>query len=601
MDDQYYYLLDGKEHGPFSRAAIVSLSESRAIEGAFFRANPKSPWRSAEELGLNTRSPELALTDDLSGIQFRKSKVEKSSNTAWISVLMLSIAAACTGWWLTHSHSQLGEPSLAIGQNDDENKIKIGTPIAIEGLEIANIKRGTWELSFEKNVPLIRDGAFLLDYMSSESTMAGSTTEYLLVKGKKYPLRENGNDYFFKLNVDSRDGDYRGDECILFDYTWVTEAVSPPIAGMPIPAFRTVSLISDGLCKARHEIKQIDIPDLPNVLHVDKDIKPGGFYFLHLSTVTTATSDDVSSPSPGHFARLFSAPELTPIAAPMTSPESKSVEMAGGNEVSAVTTQAAPDPGIEPVSETQDQTSFDHRVTSGIQDLADVLRIAKSIGLGNLTPVAFETGNCSCALRANELKVSASDSVFLYKGNAGSYVISHYWEDNRGNPYSMFYRFEKGKWVDVGEDVLPDSIYVSDGRDIRSTTEGITVDPEGDAVSAKYVYYQGKFQLASSAHPEQSDSSGSNHESSDALTLISKPIPYSLRTVAFNGTVVLKLSVSPNGDVTGVRVEQSSRIRDLDRAATAAARLWKFGPTQSGGEAIVPVTVGGPGQEGSNE
>ena len=37
MDDQYYYLLDGKEQGPFSKAAIQSLVANGALASALFR------------------------------------------------------------------------------------------------------------------------------------------------------------------------------------------------------------------------------------------------------------------------------------------------------------------------------------------------------------------------------------------------------------------------------------------------------------------------------------------------------------------------------------------------------------------------------------
>lgn len=52
MSDLYYYLLDGKEHGPFSRAAIESLLASGKLSGAFLRSTPDQPWQAAEELGL---------------------------------------------------------------------------------------------------------------------------------------------------------------------------------------------------------------------------------------------------------------------------------------------------------------------------------------------------------------------------------------------------------------------------------------------------------------------------------------------------------------------------------------------------------------------
>ena len=52
MDDTYYYQLNGKEHGPFSRIAIVTLLNSGALTAAFIRINSDVTWRLPEELGL---------------------------------------------------------------------------------------------------------------------------------------------------------------------------------------------------------------------------------------------------------------------------------------------------------------------------------------------------------------------------------------------------------------------------------------------------------------------------------------------------------------------------------------------------------------------
>ncbi len=60
------------------------------------------------------------------------------------------------------------------------------------------------------------------------------------------------------------------------------------------------------------------------------------------------------------------------------------------------------------------------------------------------------------------------------------------------------------------------------------------------------------------------------------------------------GTVVLVIDVDPNGNVTNVSVERSSRNRDLDRAAMDAARRWRFNPSvvngrKASGRVRVPV------------
>jgi protein TonB len=60
------------------------------------------------------------------------------------------------------------------------------------------------------------------------------------------------------------------------------------------------------------------------------------------------------------------------------------------------------------------------------------------------------------------------------------------------------------------------------------------------------------------------------------------------------GTVILIIDVDANGNVVDVSVEKSSRNRDLDRAAIAAAKTWRFNPSlvngqKAAGRVRVPV------------
>lgn len=50
------------------------------------------------------------------------------------------------------------------------------------------------------------------------------------------------------------------------------------------------------------------------------------------------------------------------------------------------------------------------------------------------------------------------------------------------------------------------------------------------------------------------------------------------------GTVILVITVDANGNATDVQVEQSSGNRNLDRAAVAAAKRWRFNAASSGGQ-----------------
>ena len=54
--------------------------------------------------------------------------------------------------------------------------------------------------------------------------------------------------------------------------------------------------------------------------------------------------------------------------------------------------------------------------------------------------------------------------------------------------------------------------------------------------------------------------------------------------------VVVFADVAGNGEVQSVSIAVSSRLRDLDRAALAAVRQWRFEPAPSGDQAM-PVRV----------
>jgi periplasmic protein TonB len=82
----------------------------------------------------------------------------------------------------------------------------------------------------------------------------------------------------------------------------------------------------------------------------------------------------------------------------------------------------------------------------------------------------------------------------------------------------------------------------------------------------------------------------------DASTRAQFPIQYpvsALRAMAM-GVVWVKVRYDATGTVTEARIHQSSRHRDLDRAALAGVRKWKINPRQVqgqpvGGESLVEV------------
>lgn len=69
------------------------------------------------------------------------------------------------------------------------------------------------------------------------------------------------------------------------------------------------------------------------------------------------------------------------------------------------------------------------------------------------------------------------------------------------------------------------------------------------------------------------------------------PYPPTARSAAHQGTVVLALTVSPQGDVTGAAVAQSSGFPELDQAAVAwVTEHWKYKPAVRGGVAVTSQT-----------
>ena len=57
------------------------------------------------------------------------------------------------------------------------------------------------------------------------------------------------------------------------------------------------------------------------------------------------------------------------------------------------------------------------------------------------------------------------------------------------------------------------------------------------------------------------------------------------------GTVLVRVDVGPDGVPTSVGISQSSRSRDLDRAAIEAVERWRFRPAMADGRPTVGTVV----------
>lgn len=117
MSNQYYYLLEGIEHGPFSRAAIERVLTPAQLQDAFLRTDADATWRTSDEIGMSCgadtarlnsqatplpQSEPVAIGASPSVLQKDTEVQPKSENNHVIGVLLtnLFLLAAIGGIWL---------------------------------------------------------------------------------------------------------------------------------------------------------------------------------------------------------------------------------------------------------------------------------------------------------------------------------------------------------------------------------------------------------------------------------------------------------------------------------------------------------------------
>ena len=159
--------------------------------------------------------------------------------------------------------------------------------------------------------------------------------------------------------------------------------------------------------------------------------------------------------------------------------------------------------GIEGCSETQrdsgdalgvseGSTELGHSLTESyyrFKDVGEVLSVIRRKESPDWN--ARSLTDCLCAISGNIVELSASGKIVLYNDHSGPSVVTYSWEDNHGNPYTHFYRYD-GSWVDVGKEIMPN--YPGEpGRYFESNSKGITVYRGGDLELLKYEYSGGKF------------------------------------------------------------------------------------------------------------
>jgi hypothetical protein len=128
MSEQYYYLLDGQEHGPFSRVAIESLLQSGKLGNAFLRQTPDQPWQAAEEMGLagdrppDAHSPAPASSDPAALVFRSRREIERAvSRGIGGPVLAIGLFAVLIGGgaWLAKHYQSTAASGAAQSSPDD--------------------------------------------------------------------------------------------------------------------------------------------------------------------------------------------------------------------------------------------------------------------------------------------------------------------------------------------------------------------------------------------------------------------------------------------------------------------------------------------------
>lgn len=162
MSEQYYYLLDGKENGPFSRAAMEGLLKSGKLNGAFVRSGSDQPWQLPEEVGyLGSEAQEPAApsststSPDPAALVFRSQrdirKATRSGKSGTVVVVALLVGAAGAGVWWANQRGlmpdQLSNILPFIVADEGALDLSNGEIALKAGREIGEIPDGSYEFA----------------------------------------------------------------------------------------------------------------------------------------------------------------------------------------------------------------------------------------------------------------------------------------------------------------------------------------------------------------------------------------------------------------------------------------------------------------------
>ena len=104
-----------------------------------------------------------------------------------------------------------------------------------------------------------------------------------------------------------------------------------------------------------------------------------------------------------------------------------------------------------------------------------------------------------------------------------------------------------------------------------SSTDGAA--PRGGAPTGAGMTARGTGDVTSTAHPRGGYQ-------------VRPSYPASARRLGIQGTSLLRVFVGPDGKVTDIVVQESAGHPDLDEAAAAAVRRWRFEPARRGTDPV---------------
>ena len=245
MGEQYYYLLDEKEQGPFSRAAMEGLLKTGRLKDVFIRSGTDQPWQTPEEMGFAAGASPVApavapspvpnnAAPDPASVVFRSKREIAAAKSPGIgssiagAVLVLGLLGG-GAWYLNEDRS---------AQAPEEGNSDAGTTSwKSDRISLEALQTGTWTSDKYGGV-VIKNGEMLIE--QPEKLSNGYQEIY------RYPTKSGTHttdDGYMTLNQ----AVWRGDKCLKNDLILIIPG--SPAIGIP-DEFHDRAI---GVCIASHD------------------------------------------------------------------------------------------------------------------------------------------------------------------------------------------------------------------------------------------------------------------------------------------------------------------------------------------------------------